>query len=105
MSRPPPTLASLLRVPVVLRLHRNTLTDRTTSRRESTRINKHRNAKSIEFNRYSDRKLVVEDTASEELRLSGVFTTDPDFLIRYLRERTDITIVETDSEIRITHRN
>lgn len=54
-----------------------------------------------EFNRYSVRKLVVEDSASRELRLSGVFETDPNFLIRYLRERADITVLETDSEIRI----
>jgi transmembrane sensor len=54
-----------------------------------------------EFNRYSTRNLVVEDSASQELRLSGVFETDPDFLIRYLRERPDITIRETDTEIRI----
>lgn len=57
-----------------------------------------------EFNRYSDRKLVVEDSASSELRLSGVFVTDPDFLIRYLKERPDITVYETDSEIRIIRR-
>jgi transmembrane sensor len=54
-----------------------------------------------EFNRYSTRKLIVEDSASSELRLSGVFETDPDFLIRYLRDRPDITIHETDTEIRI----
>lgn len=57
-----------------------------------------------EFNRYSNRRLVVEDSASSELRLSGVFVTDPDFLIRYLKERPDITVYETDSEIRIIRR-
>jgi hypothetical protein len=35
------------------------------------------------------------------LRLSGVFVTNPDFLLRYLRERPDIAITETDSEIDI----
>ena len=54
-----------------------------------------------EFNRYSERKLVVEDAGQKELRLSGVFATDPDFLIRYLKERPDITVHETDDEIRI----
>jgi transmembrane sensor len=54
-----------------------------------------------EFNRYSTRKLVVEDLTSDELRLSGVFATDPDFLIDYLRERPDITVHETSAEIRI----
>lgn len=57
-----------------------------------------------EFNRYSTRKLVVEDSASNELRLSGVFVTDPDFLIRYLKERPDVTVHETDSEVRIIRR-
>lgn len=56
-----------------------------------------------EFNRYSTRKLVVEDSAANALRLSGVFVTDPDFLIRYLRERSDITVRETQTEIHINH--
>jgi transmembrane sensor len=55
-----------------------------------------------EFNRYSARPLIVQDNGRPELRLSGVFSTDPDFLIRYLRGRPDITIHETVSEIRIT---
>jgi transmembrane sensor len=54
-----------------------------------------------EFNRYSARKLVVEESASDELRLSGVFAIDPDFLVSYLRERSDITVHETSAEIRI----
>jgi transmembrane sensor len=56
-----------------------------------------------EFNRYSARKLIVEDSSSYPLRLSGVFSTDPDFLIRYLRDRPDITVRETISEIHISH--
>ena len=56
-----------------------------------------------EFNRYSTRKLIVEDESTHPLRLSGVFSTDPDFLIRYLRGRSDITVHETDSEIHISH--
>lgn len=54
-----------------------------------------------EFNRYSSRRLVTEDDGITPLRLSGVFVTDPDFLIRYLRERPDIVVTETDSEIDI----
>jgi transmembrane sensor len=54
-----------------------------------------------EFNRYSTRKLIVEDLTSNELRLSGVFVTDPDFLVAYLRARADITVYETSAEIRI----
>lgn len=56
-----------------------------------------------EFNRYSSRRLTVEDTASTQLRLSGIFTTDPEFLVRYLHERSDITVHVTDTEIRIIH--
>lgn len=54
-----------------------------------------------EFSRYSTRRLVAEDDGPHPLRLSGVFSTDPDFLIHYLRERSDITIEESDTEIRI----
>ena len=54
-----------------------------------------------DFNRYSERRLVTEDEGEVPLRLSGVFSTDPDFLIRYLRERPDIQVRETATEIRI----
>jgi len=54
-----------------------------------------------EFNSYSNRKIVAEDRGTPLLRLSGVFVTNPDFLLRYLRERPDIAITENDSEIDI----
>jgi transmembrane sensor len=54
-----------------------------------------------EFNLYSSRRIVAEDLGASPLRLSGVFVTNPDFLLRYLRERPDISITETDSEIDI----
>lgn len=54
-----------------------------------------------QFNRYSARKLVAADHGATPLRLSGVFATDPDFLIRYLRARSDIVIHETSTEIDI----
>jgi transmembrane sensor len=53
------------------------------------------------FSRYSRRRLVAEDYGSPLLRLSGLFETNPDFLIRYLRERPDIVVRETDSKIDI----
>jgi transmembrane sensor len=56
-----------------------------------------------EFNRYSERKLIAEDRATEKLLLSGVFTTDPEFLLRYLRARGDVTVIETPTEVRIVH--
>jgi transmembrane sensor len=55
------------------------------------------------FNRYSPRRLVTEEHGSVPFRLSGVFSTDPDFLIRYLRERTDIQVEESPTQIRIIH--
>lgn len=57
-----------------------------------------------EFNRYSARPLRVEEGVGSELQLSGVFTTDPEFLIRYLRERSDVAVFETTDEIRIVRR-
>lgn len=54
-----------------------------------------------EFNRYSARKLVAEDRGEPTLRLSGIFKTDPEFLLHYLRERPDIVVTETSTEVRI----
>ena len=53
------------------------------------------------FNRYSQRRLVTEDHGQAAFRLSGAFSTDPDFLIQYLRERPDIQVRESATEIRI----
>lgn len=55
-----------------------------------------------QFNRYSTRRLIVEDHGQHPLHLSGVFATDPDFLIRYLQSRPDILVHETTTEIHIT---
>ena len=54
-----------------------------------------------EFNRYSTRRIIAEDHGATPFRLSGVFSTDPDFLIRYLHERADIQVRETTTEIHI----
>ena len=54
-----------------------------------------------EFNRYSTRRLITEDHGATPFRLSGVFSTDPDFLIGYLHERPDIQVRETTTEIHI----
>jgi transmembrane sensor len=58
-----------------------------------------------EFNRYSRRKLVASDHGATPLRLSGVFVTDPDFFIRYLRARPDIVVHETGTEIDIVRKD
>lgn len=53
------------------------------------------------FNRYSTRTLVAKDLGRRPLRLSGVFSTDPRFIVDYLRSRPDIAVTETHSEITI----
>jgi len=55
-----------------------------------------------EFNRYNKRQLVVDDPTLETFHISGVFSsTDPDSLIRFLRGRPGLRIIETAAEIRI----
>ncbi|MDP9008572.1 MAG: FecR family protein [Pseudomonadota bacterium] len=55
-----------------------------------------------EFNRYNDRQLIIGDPALETFHVSGVFSsTDPASLIRFLRARPGLRIVETQSQIRI----
>jgi transmembrane sensor len=56
-----------------------------------------------EFNRYNQRQLVIEDPGLYDFHISGVFSsTDPDSLIRFLRERPGVKVSETGSEIRIS---
>jgi ferric-dicitrate binding protein FerR (iron transport regulator) len=54
-----------------------------------------------QFSRYSARKLVAVDHGATPLHLSGVFATDPEFLLQYLRSRADIVVHETSDEIDI----
>jgi transmembrane sensor len=55
-----------------------------------------------EFNRYNHRQLIIEDPGLYDFHISGVFSsTDPDSLIRFLRERPGVKVSETSSEIRI----
>jgi transmembrane sensor len=59
-----------------------------------------------EFNRYNQRQLVIEDPTLETFHISGVFSsTDPASLVRFLRERPGLHIVETASEIHIVKNN
>jgi transmembrane sensor len=56
-----------------------------------------------EFNRYNERQLVIEDQGLYDFHISGVFSsTDPESLIRFLRERPGVKVTEGASEIRIT---
>lgn len=55
-----------------------------------------------EFNRYNERKLVIDASALGTLHISGVFSsTDPASLIRFLRDRSGLRVTETASEIRV----
>jgi transmembrane sensor len=56
-----------------------------------------------EFNRYNRRQLIIEGRELSDFHVSGVYSsTDPTSLLRFLREQSDIRIIETDTEVRIT---
>jgi transmembrane sensor len=55
-----------------------------------------------EFNRYNQHKLVIEDPELYGFHISGIFSsTDPDSLIKFLRERPGVKVTEASGEIRI----
>ena len=58
-----------------------------------------------EFNRYNERQLVVRDAKLNAFEIDGVFrSTDPSSLVRFLRQRPGVRVIETDSEIVIASR-
>jgi transmembrane sensor len=55
-----------------------------------------------EFNRYNKRQLIIEDPRLYGFHISGVFSsTDPDSLIKFLRQRPGVKVIETSDEIRV----
>jgi|SRR5579872_1878612 len=55
-----------------------------------------------EFNRYNERKLVIDPSVFGTQHISGVFSsTDPASLIRFLRDRPGLRITETATQIRV----
>lgn len=58
-----------------------------------------------EFNRYNARQLVIADPRVEAIPISGVYSsTDPSSFIMWLRSQPGVDIVETDTEVRISHK-
>lgn len=59
-----------------------------------------------EFNRYNERQLVIRDPALNEFQIDGVFSsTAPASLIKFLRSRPEIRVIERDAEIVIEKTN
>jgi transmembrane sensor len=55
-----------------------------------------------EFNRYNQRKIVIDPSALGTLHISGVFSsTDAASLVRFLRDRPGVRVTETPTEIRV----
>jgi transmembrane sensor len=55
-----------------------------------------------EFNRYSPRHLVIESPSVASVRISGIYSSaDPTALILFLKNQTDLMVIETGAEIRI----
>jgi len=55
-----------------------------------------------EFNRYNRRPLVITDPGIANIRISGMFSSaDPGLFLKFLRAQPELTVEETDREIRI----
>jgi transmembrane sensor len=58
-----------------------------------------------EFNRYNTRQLVITDAALRDFHITGVFSsTDPTSFLRFLRAQRDITVLETNEDIRVSRK-
>ena len=58
-----------------------------------------------QFNRYNQRRLVINDSRLAELKITGIFSsTDPASLIRFLEARPDIVVTRTGNEILISRK-
>ncbi len=58
-----------------------------------------------EFNRYNERQLNIRDPSLLDFQIDGIFSsTDPASLIRFLRERPEMQVTETETEIIVTRR-
>lgn len=58
-----------------------------------------------EFNRYNQRRLVIDDAQLADMLISGVYSsTDPASLLRFLRDQPGVSVTETDTEIRVSRK-
>jgi transmembrane sensor len=58
-----------------------------------------------EFNRYSVRRLIIDDEELARRPISGVYSSsDPASLVGFLRAQPTLQVIETDQEIRVTRR-
>jgi len=57
-----------------------------------------------EFNRYNQRRLVIRDPGLRDFQIDGVFSSSGPSLIRFLQERPEMHVSETDQEIVVTRR-
>jgi transmembrane sensor len=56
-----------------------------------------------EFNRYNTKRVVIDDPSLASFHVRGTFSaTNPERLAEFLRERFNVTVNETSSEIRIS---
>jgi len=56
-----------------------------------------------EFNRYNERRLIIESGGLKAFNISGTFSsTDPASLIRFLRAQSGVHVTEAGSEIRVS---
>lgn len=56
-----------------------------------------------EFNRHNEQQLVIADPSLADMRISGVYaSTDPELLVRFLRDQPAVRVEETHSTIVIT---
>jgi transmembrane sensor len=59
----------------------------------------------VQFNRYSRKPLVLGSTALATLKISGVYSSkDVASFLLFLRSQPDLTVTETDKDIRLTNK-
>lgn len=59
-----------------------------------------------EFNRYNVRRFVINDASLEGFHIRGTFDANkPERLVTFLSQRFDLSVVETQEEIRLTLKN